>query len=70
MMFPELLGEVCKWCRGSGKSNSTASGHYRCEDCNGSGEIEICDGCGKTAEDCDCACEQCGEIRENCECDE
>jgi RecJ-like exonuclease len=52
--MPDLLTIPCRWCRGTGRSGSTASGHYRCEDCDGAGRVTYCLDCNRRADDCRC----------------
>jgi hypothetical protein len=67
MSLPDWVMEACRWCRGTGRGTER---HYRCEDCDGTGEIAICEGCDEQEEDCSCECSGCGMERAECICDE
>ena len=66
MSLPSWVLTDCRWCRGRGRGIDR---HYRCEDCDGDGEVKICEGCDEYLKDCVCLCEACGFERADCECE-
>jgi hypothetical protein len=50
----DLHTRRCRECRGTGRSGSTPSGHYRCEDCDGAGRVTVCLDCDEHENACRC----------------